>query len=164
MSIDWANFTPWSALGGGALIGLAAALFALGNGNSGLVLFVEGDRLVFDYNAFGDHQVAVGAAPVPVGRVELGVRFRRTGRGGTATVVVDGEACGDVEVPFAMRIVSSTGALVGRDQRHGVSPRYQGPYPFGGVLEEVEVQLVDPHAAHDHDAAAADGRATMGRQ
>lgn len=32
MSIDWANFTPWSALGGGALIGLAAALFALGNG------------------------------------------------------------------------------------------------------------------------------------
>lgn len=32
MSIEWASFTPWSALAGGALIGLAAALFALLNG------------------------------------------------------------------------------------------------------------------------------------
>ncbi|GIZ13927.1 YeeE/YedE family protein [Pseudomonas sp. NCCP-436] len=32
MTIDWASFTPWSALAGGALIGLAAAVFALANG------------------------------------------------------------------------------------------------------------------------------------
>lgn len=32
MTIDWANFTPWSALLGGALIGIAASLFALMNG------------------------------------------------------------------------------------------------------------------------------------
>lgn len=32
MNIDWASFTPWSALVGGALIGLAAAIFALANG------------------------------------------------------------------------------------------------------------------------------------
>ena len=32
MSIDWYNFTPWSALAGGALIGLAASLFAVMNG------------------------------------------------------------------------------------------------------------------------------------
>ena len=30
--IDWNHFTPWSALGGGLLIGLAAALFVLLNG------------------------------------------------------------------------------------------------------------------------------------
>ena len=29
MSIDWINFTPWSATIGGAVIGLAAALFVL---------------------------------------------------------------------------------------------------------------------------------------
>ena len=29
MDIDWNAFTPWSALAGGALIGLAAAMFAL---------------------------------------------------------------------------------------------------------------------------------------
>ncbi|MFI8381311.1 YeeE/YedE family protein [Pseudomonas sp. NPDC079086] len=32
MSIDWYNFTPWSALVGGALIGLAASLFVVMNG------------------------------------------------------------------------------------------------------------------------------------
>ena len=29
MSIDWANFTPWSALAGGVLIGVAAALMVV---------------------------------------------------------------------------------------------------------------------------------------
>ncbi|WXL24761.1 YeeE/YedE family protein [Ectopseudomonas mendocina] len=32
MMIDWASFTPWSALAGGALIGLAATLLILFNG------------------------------------------------------------------------------------------------------------------------------------
>lgn len=32
MSIDWSAFTPWPSLAGGVVIGLAAALFALGAG------------------------------------------------------------------------------------------------------------------------------------
>lgn len=32
MQIDWASFTPWSAVIGGAIIGAAAAMFALVNG------------------------------------------------------------------------------------------------------------------------------------
>jgi uncharacterized membrane protein YedE/YeeE len=32
MTIDWLHFSPWSALAGGALIGLAAALFVIANG------------------------------------------------------------------------------------------------------------------------------------
>lgn len=32
MTIDWAAFTPWAALAGGALIGAAATLLALANG------------------------------------------------------------------------------------------------------------------------------------
>jgi uncharacterized membrane protein YedE/YeeE len=32
MTIDWNAFTPWSSLAGGALIGLAAAMFVLLNG------------------------------------------------------------------------------------------------------------------------------------
>ena len=32
MTIDWSAFTPWSALAGGVLIGLAAAMFLLLNG------------------------------------------------------------------------------------------------------------------------------------
>src|SRR6185436_16057848 len=32
VNIDWAHFTPWSSLAGGALIGVSAALFILFNG------------------------------------------------------------------------------------------------------------------------------------
>ena len=32
MTIDWTNFTPWSSLAGGVLIGLATAMFLLLNG------------------------------------------------------------------------------------------------------------------------------------
>ncbi|RJG05699.1 YeeE/YedE family protein [Noviherbaspirillum cavernae] len=32
MTIDWSNFTPWSSLAGGILIGIAAAMFILFNG------------------------------------------------------------------------------------------------------------------------------------
>ena len=32
VAIDWQQFSPWSALAGGALIGLAASLFVLLNG------------------------------------------------------------------------------------------------------------------------------------
>ena len=32
MSIDWVHFTPWASLGGGVLIGIAAAMLVLLNG------------------------------------------------------------------------------------------------------------------------------------
>ena len=32
MSIAWSNFTPWASLAGGAVIGLATALYLLANG------------------------------------------------------------------------------------------------------------------------------------
>ena len=58
MHIDWNAFTPWSALGGGALIGLSAVLLALFNGRiagisgilAGVLRPVKGDtawRLAF---------------------------------------------------------------------------------------------------------------------
>ena len=33
MNVDWLNFTPWSSLAGGVLIGLAASLFVVANGH-----------------------------------------------------------------------------------------------------------------------------------
>lgn len=63
MTIDWNAFTPWSALTGGLLIGLASALYLLGSGRvagiagiiasplrallSGKVLAPERTRLMF---------------------------------------------------------------------------------------------------------------------
>ena len=43
MSIDWNAFTPWSALAGGVLIGIAVAMFALLNGRvAGISGVIEG--------------------------------------------------------------------------------------------------------------------------
>ena len=47
--------------------GDGGVLYALGNGNAGLSVFVQDDRLVFDYNAFGDHTVVESDGPCPVG-------------------------------------------------------------------------------------------------
>jgi hypothetical protein len=58
MTIDWGNFTPWTALAGGVLIGAAASLFVLLNGRiagiSGLLASLldrgaegRGEKLIF---------------------------------------------------------------------------------------------------------------------
>jgi len=52
MTIDWTNFTPWTSLAGGILIGLAAAILLLMNGRvagisgivGGLIPPREGER------------------------------------------------------------------------------------------------------------------------
>ncbi|MBT9530454.1 MAG: YeeE/YedE family protein [Pseudomonas sp.] len=46
MTIDWLHFTPWPALAGGALIGLAAALFVLFNGRIAGISGLLGSLLV----------------------------------------------------------------------------------------------------------------------
>ncbi len=45
MTIDWTNFTPWSSLAGGLLIGLAAAMFLLFNGRIAGISGVVGGLL-----------------------------------------------------------------------------------------------------------------------
>ena len=111
----------------------AGVLYASGTENSGLSLFVEGDRLVFDYNCFGDHHVVGSSEPVPVGRSVVGVQFRRTGSAGEATLVIDDVPAGTLSVPFAMTLMSSVGPSVGYDQGSPVSPRYEAPFPFEGT-------------------------------
>jgi len=141
--------------------GAQGVLFATGTENSGVSFFVLDDRLVFDYNFFGDHHVVASAAPVPVGRSVLSVRFRRTGKGGTATVVIDGESCGSVEIPTVMRVISSVGASIGFDHGSAVSERYEAPFAFQGTLERLDVQLVTPRP---DDAAASEALSIMSRQ
>ena len=144
-------------------------IYAVGTENSGLSLFVQGDRLVFDYNCFGEHHVVRSTRPVPTGDCVLGVELRRSGRGGVATLVVDGEPAGSVELPFVMQVISSIGPSVGRDHGSQVSDLYRGPSPFTGTIDRVDVQLVSARspevAASEHDAdAAADERRTLSQQ
>lgn len=78
MTIDWVNFTPWHALAGGLLIGLAASLFILFFGRvmgisgivGGLLKPTSGDiawRIAFVLGIFAAPWVwLVFAEPVPI--------------------------------------------------------------------------------------------------
>jgi arylsulfatase A-like enzyme len=136
-------------------------LFAVGNENSGMSLFVLEGRLAFDYNFFGEHHVATSTRLVPTGPSVVGVRFRREGKGGAATLVIDGEPCGTVGIPTVMRVISSVGSSVGLDHGSAVSDAYVAPFPFAGRLERLDVQLVSPQPG---DAAAAEARTILSRQ
>ncbi|MDC8786863.1 YeeE/YedE family protein [Roseateles koreensis] len=88
MSIDWNTFTPWSALFGGLLIGLATALYLLGNGRvagiTGIVaspllavirrtgLQPEMTRLTFLLGLLTAPWLWALFAPLPVASVDVG--------------------------------------------------------------------------------------------
>jgi uncharacterized membrane protein YedE/YeeE len=83
MSIAWEVFTPWSALLGGALIGLAASVFVLLNGRiagisgilGGLLTPARGDvgwRLAFLAGLVGAPLAYLLVAPLPAVQVDAG--------------------------------------------------------------------------------------------
>jgi len=83
MTIDLANFTPWASLAGGALIGLAAAIFLLFNGRiagisgilGGLLKWPKGDiawRSAFLLGLIGAPAAYGLFAPLPAVQVEAG--------------------------------------------------------------------------------------------
>lgn len=83
MSIDWNAYTPWSALAGGLLIGLAVALFVLLNGRiagisgivGGLLRPARGDiawRVAFVVGLVGSPFVYRGFADWPPLQIDAG--------------------------------------------------------------------------------------------
>ncbi|WP_226478106.1 YeeE/YedE family protein [Pseudomonas sp. MWU16-30323] len=54
MSIDWINFTPWTSLGGGALIGLSVSVFVLANGRVAGISGVLGSVMRFGSEGWGE--------------------------------------------------------------------------------------------------------------
>ena len=81
MTIDWANFTPWSSLAGGALIGLATGMFLLLNGRiagisgtlGGLLRPIKGDvgwRVAFVAGLIFSPIAFSVAAPLPTVQID----------------------------------------------------------------------------------------------
>lgn len=137
-------------------------LFATGTENSGFSVFVQGGRLVLDYNAFGDHTVLESSVPVPAGDVEVAVRLRRLdGFAGTASLLVAGTDAGQADLALFMRMISSIGPSIGGDHGSAVSERYAAPFAYTGTLHQVVVQVSPERYA---DATRAEARAEMSRQ
>ena len=83
MTLDWNAFTPWPALAGGLLIGLAAAMFALLNGRiagisgilGGLLKPVRGDvswRVAFVAGLIGAPWAYAAFSALPRVQVDAG--------------------------------------------------------------------------------------------
>jgi uncharacterized protein len=83
MNIDWNSFTPWIALAGGALIGIAAAMFLLLNGRiagisgivGGLLRLARGDiawRVAFIAGLVGAPGLYALVAGLPETRIDAG--------------------------------------------------------------------------------------------
>jgi arylsulfatase len=142
--------------------GEGGVLYAVGNRNSGLSLFVQDDRLVFDYNSFSEHYVAESDSDVPEGESVVGLRFRRDpDSSGHVTLVINGAECGRIDIPRVMLILSSIGPSVGFDHGSAVSKRYESPFTFAGTLHRVDIQVVSPETGQ---AAAALAAESMSRQ
>ncbi len=137
--------------------GEGGVLFTTGTQNAGYVMFVLGDRLCFDYNAFGDHTLIESDVTIPADARELTVRFERIGRAGRIEIRIDGLPCGAADVPYAMRMMSSIGASIGSGTHSPVSTAYTGPFPFEGTLHEVTVD-VDPSRSETERRAEAEAR------
>ena len=136
-------------------------IWATGTASAGVSMFVQGNRLVVDYNAFGDHTVLESGTEVPAGDATVSMRLKRTSRAdGTLEIAIDGAECGRCDLPVFMGIISSVGTSIGRDHGSAVSDRYVGPFPFSGTLHEVEIQLA-PRTRRDNVNTA---RAEMARQ
>ncbi len=144
--------------------GQNGVLFAMGNATSGLSVFLLEDHLVFDYNCFGDHHVVRSAVPVPSGPSEVGIEFRRGKTGGSATLLINGITTGTLEVPFVMRMISSTGMSLGRDHGSPVSDNYDGEFAFEGTLDRLEIAIISVNRTDARSEAETDARVTMARQ
>ena len=83
MTVNWTDYTPWTALGGGLLIGLAAAMFVLFNGRiagisgiiGGLLRTAPGERgwrIAFLLGLVAAPLVYALAAPLPAMRIDAG--------------------------------------------------------------------------------------------
>ena len=139
-------------------------LWATGNENSGVSVFVQNDKLVVDYNAFDEHTIVESTSTCrPVRRrwsSSCGVGPAQPARCESRS---NGNPAGSARLALFMRMMSSVGPSLGLRPRLGGVGAVRGAVPVPGTLHEVEIQLLS--AARNADALAMPRpRAEMSRQ
>ncbi len=138
--------------------GNEGVLYATGTQNSGVSFFIQNNKLMYDYNAFGDHTVVESEGELPNGDLKVTAELKRgEKRTGSVHLSIDGVEVAKVEVPFYMGMMSSIGPSIGEDHGSAVSTRYKAPYPYTGVLHEIVIQA-------SQRSREAEARSEMSRQ
>jgi arylsulfatase len=153
--------------------GAEGVIVAQGGNIGGWSLYAKGGKLKYCYNLLGiDYFYAESEGKIPAGNHQVRMEFAYAGgglgKGGTATLYVDGKkvGAGKVAATAAMIFSADDGCDVGVDTAAPVSPDY-GPRgnEFNGRVKGVQIAIADAAENLDHLVTPEDAlRIAMARQ
>ncbi|RPI57459.1 MAG: arylsulfatase [Acidobacteria bacterium] len=153
--------------------GAEGVIIAQGGNIGGWSLYAKAGKLKYCYNLLGiDYFYAESATPLPPGdhqvRMEFAYAGGGLGKGGTATLFVDGAKAGECKVAATAAMIFSAddGCDVGKDTGSPVSPDY-GPHgnAFNGRIKGVQLAIAGAVETPEHLVAPEEAvRIAMARQ
>jgi arylsulfatase A-like enzyme len=153
--------------------GAEGVIIAQGGNIGGWVLYAKGGKLKYCYNLLGiQHFFVESDGKIPAGEHQVRMEFAYAGgglgKGGTATLYIDGKnvGAGNVAATAAMVFSADDGCDVGSDTGSPVSPDY-GPRgnEFSGRVKGVQIALAEAAETADHMVSPEDAmRIAMARQ
>jgi arylsulfatase len=153
--------------------GAEGVIISQGANIGGWSLYAKGGKLKYCYNWGGFRHFFVESAQVlPAGQHQVRMEFDYAGgglgKGGKATLYVDGQKVGEgaVDATLAMVYSADDGLDIGEDSGAPVSPDY-GPVGngFNGEVKGVQLSIIPDEDNSDHLVKPEDAiRAALGRQ
>jgi arylsulfatase len=153
--------------------GASGVIVAQGANIGGWSLYAHNGKLKYCYNVAGvNHYFVEAANALPPGKHQVRMEFAYAGgglgKGGKATLFVNGQQVGQGEIPMTQAMIFSAddGCDVGEDTGAPVSPDY-GPVgnQFTGEVRGVLLSIADDPNNSDHLVKPEDAiRAVLGRQ
>ncbi len=119
-------------------------IYSQGSVIDGFSLYIKDKQICFAHSALGKGMSVSSPFKLEPGPMQVSVRFEyaERGRGGTATIMVDGEPLESLTVPIN-RNAQKNGADIGKDILSPVTDKYSAPFAFTDVIHSVEV-VIDP--------------------
>jgi arylsulfatase len=153
--------------------GAEGVIISQGANIGGWSLYAKNGKLKYCYNWGGfKHFIVESAERIPAGEHQVRMEFAYAGgglgKGGKATLYIDGKKAGegDVEATLAMVFSADDGCDVGEDSGAPVSPDY-GPQgnAFNGTVKGVQLAIADAAENADHLVKPEDAiRVALARQ
>ena len=120
------------------------AIVADGGRFGGWSLFIQGNRLHYTVNHYGESGRVSSSMALPVGRVTLRVDVAKVADDeGRVGFFVDGQRSGEgLLAPFRAYNFANEPLEVGRDGQTPVDVCYESPFPFAGRIVDVVIESV----------------------
>lgn len=138
--------------------GAEGVIIAQGGNIGGWALYAKGGNLKYCYNYLGlEHFFVEADKPLTPGEHQVRMEFAYDGgglgKGGIATIYVDGSKAGEGRIGATASMVFSAddGCDVGRDTGAPVSPDYNARHnAFNGVVKGVQIAIAEDAIEADH--------------